>query len=66
MNLDLRERVVGAISGGLSCRGAARRFDISPSMAICYQQRMKRTSCVVPFNAGVLLAAASLPPIERG
>jgi len=33
-SLDLRERVVGFIAGGLSCRAAARRFDIAPSTAI--------------------------------
>jgi len=35
-SLDFRERVVGAISGGLSCRGTARCFDISPSTVIHY------------------------------
>jgi len=65
MNLDLREPVVGAISGGLSCRGAARRFDISPSTAIRYQQRMKCTSCVAAFKRGRPSSSGKLAPYRE-
>jgi len=52
-SLDLCERVVGAISGGLSCRDAARYFDISPPTVIGCQQRMNRS------NAGILHVRAN-------
>jgi len=64
-SFDLRERVVGAISGGLSCRGAARRFDISPSTAIRYQQRMKHTSCIEPFKHGRRSGSGKLSPYRE-
>jgi transposase len=34
LSLDLRTRVLAAISGGLSCRQAAQRFGVSASSAI--------------------------------
>jgi transposase len=34
LSLDLRNRVLGAIAGGLSCRQAAMRFGVSASSAI--------------------------------
>ena len=34
LSLDLRIRVLAAIAGGLSCRGAAARFGVSASSAI--------------------------------
>jgi len=61
-SLDLRYRVVGSIAGGLSCRGAAKRFAIAPSTAIRYQQRMKATSCVDPFKRGRPSGSGKLAP----
>jgi len=47
------------------CRGAARRFDISPSTAIRYQQRMKRTSCVAAFKRGRPSGSGKLAPYRE-
>ena len=38
-SLDLRERVVGAIEGGLSRREAAEIFGVSPSTAVKWMRR---------------------------
>ena len=38
LSQDLRDRVIAAIEGGLSCRAAADRFGISASSAIRWRQ----------------------------
>jgi len=38
LSQDLRDRVIAAIDGGLSCRAAADRFGISASSAIRWRQ----------------------------
>jgi len=38
LSQDLRDRVVAAIDGGLSCRAAATRFGVSASSAIRWRQ----------------------------
>lgn len=38
LSQDLRDRVVAAIDGGLSCRAAAERFGVSVSSAIRWRQ----------------------------
>lgn len=38
LSLDLRERVVAAIEGGMSCRQAALRFGVSAASAIRWRQ----------------------------
>lgn len=38
LSLDLRERVVAAIEGGMSCRQAAQRFGVSAASAIRWRQ----------------------------
>jgi transposase len=40
-SMDLRERVVAAVGGGLSARGAAGVFGVSVSSAIRWAQRMR-------------------------
>ena len=45
---DLRERVVGAVEGGASCRAAAVRFGVSPSSAIKWVSRWRRRGDVSP------------------
>lgn len=52
LSLDLRERIVGAVEGGLSRRAAAERFDVSESCAIKLLQRWQRTGSVVPGAMG--------------
>jgi putative transposase len=50
--LDLRERIVGAVEGGLSRRAAAERFTVSESCAIKLVQRRERTGSVAPGRMG--------------
>jgi transposase len=38
LSQDLRDRVVGAIEGGLSCRAAAARFGVGAATAIRWRQ----------------------------
>jgi len=45
---DLRERVVGAVEAGSSCRAAALRFGVSPSSAIKWMERWRRHGDVSP------------------
>ena len=57
---DIRERVVARIEGGASRREAAEHFDICPSSAIKWMQRVEKTgSCAAkPMGGGV-------SPLER-
>lgn len=41
LSLDLRERVLVAIAGGMSCRQAAARFGVSASSAIRWRARVR-------------------------
>jgi transposase len=49
---DLRERVVSAVSGGLSRRRAAAQFDVSVSSAIRWTRLSQRTGEVKPKPQG--------------
>jgi transposase len=52
LSLDLRERVVAAVSGGMSRRQAAERFGVSPASAIrwCTRQRVSGTPAAKPMG----------------
>lgn len=52
LSLDLRERIVRAVEGGLSRRAAAERFQISVSCAIKLVQRWKETGSAAPAAMG--------------
>jgi transposase len=52
LSLDLRERIVRAVEGGLSRRAAAARFEVSESCAIKLWQRWQRTGSVAPGAMG--------------
>lgn len=52
LSLDLRERVVAAVSGGLSRRQAAERFGVSPASAIRWCNLARETGCVTPKPRG--------------
>ena len=41
--LDLRQRVVDAIEGGLSARGAAARFSVAPSTTVGWHRQWRET-----------------------
>lgn len=49
---DLRERVVGAIEAGESCRSAASRFGVAVSSAVKWHQRYRATGSVAPGKMG--------------
>jgi transposase len=49
---DLRERVVGAIEDGESCRSAAARFGVAVSSAVKWSQRYRSTGSVAPSKMG--------------
>jgi transposase len=50
--MDLRERVVAAVAGGLSRRQAAARFGVSYSVAIYWLKRLRETGSVAPGQMG--------------
>lgn len=49
---DLRERVVGALEAGESCRSVAARFGIAVSSAVKWSQRYRTTGSVAPARMG--------------
>lgn len=51
-SMDLRERVVAAIRGGLSRRQAAAHFNVSYSSAIEWMKRVGETGSVAPGQMG--------------
>jgi transposase len=52
LSVDLRERVVGAVAAGVSCRAAAARFGVSASSAIRWCARLRATGSVLPQALG--------------
>jgi putative transposase len=52
-SIDLRERVVGAVTRGeLSCRRAAERFGVGVNTAITWVRRLRETGSVAPGKMG--------------
>ena len=52
LSQDLRDRVVGAIDGGLSCRAAAARFGVGVATAIRWRQLALRHGRAVARKQG--------------
>jgi transposase len=52
LSMDLRERVLAAIAGGLSGRQAARRFDVSPSSVSRWRRREREQGEARPKALG--------------
>jgi len=52
LSMDLRERVIGAIEGGLSTRRAAARFSIGIATAGAWARLKRATGAVVPAKQG--------------
>ncbi len=46
--MDLREKVMKAIRGGMSRRQAAARFDIGPATDVCWAKRVEITGDIGP------------------
>ena len=49
---DLRERVVGAVEAGESCRAVAAQFGVAVSSVVKWSQRYRRTGSVSPDKMG--------------
>jgi len=52
LSMDLRERVVGAVLAGESCRAVAGRFGIAVSSVVKWSQRHRATGSVAPGKMG--------------
>ncbi|MDF0603985.1 helix-turn-helix domain-containing protein, partial [Psychromarinibacter sp. C21-152] len=52
LSIDLRERVIEAIDGGMSRRGAAARYGIAPSTAIRWDNERRATGSFAPKRQG--------------
>ncbi|WP_374764483.1 IS630 family transposase [Yunchengibacter salinarum] len=50
--LDLRQRVIAAIDGGMSARAAAMRFSVAPSTAIRWHAQWRSRGSVAPAPQG--------------
>ncbi len=52
LSIDLRERLVSAVDGGMTRRSAAKRFGVAASTAIKWVDRWRRTGNVAPQPRG--------------
>ena len=52
LSVDLRERVVAAITAGASCRAAAARFGVSASSAIRWATLVREAGSIAPGPLG--------------
>ncbi len=51
-SLDLRERVVGAVAAGETCRSVAARFDVSVASVVKWSQRCRATGSPAALPRG--------------
>ena len=51
-SMDLQERVIGAIGGGMSCHQAAAQFRVAVSTAVKWAQRFRSTGSAAPGRLG--------------
>ena len=52
LSMDIRERLVRAVDGGMTRRSAAKRFGVSASAAIKWVEQWQRTGAVAPRPRG--------------
>lgn len=52
LSMDLRERLILAVEGGMSRRSAAKLFSVAPSTAIKWVDQQRRTGSVRPRAQG--------------
>src|SRR6185437_953921 len=52
LSMDLRERVVGAVLAGGTCRSVAARFGVAVSSVVKWSQRHRATGSVSPGKMG--------------
>jgi transposase len=63
-SLDLRTRLVEAVDGGVSRRGAARRFGVSASCAVKLRARVRSTGSAEPGRRGRRPGGGKLGPFR--
>ena len=51
-SVDLRERVVAAVTAGETCRAVSARFGVSVASVVKWSQRARRTGSVAPDKFG--------------
>ena len=56
-SLDLRERVVGAVAAGQSCRSVAKTFMVSVASVVKWSQRQREPSPAPSFNPASMRSA---------
>ena len=52
LSMDIRERLVQAVDGGMTRRSAARRFGVAASTAIKWVEQWHRTGVIAPRPRG--------------
>jgi transposase len=52
LSMDLRERLISAVEGGMSRRSAAKLFSVAPSTAIKWVDQKRSTGSVRPRTRG--------------
>jgi len=52
LSMDIRERLIEAVAGGMSRRQAAGRFDVGPATAVRWARRVETTGSVAPMKMG--------------
>ena len=52
LSMDIREKVMKAVAGGMSRRQTAARFDIGPATAVRWAKRIETTGEVAPLKMG--------------
>jgi len=52
LSMDIREKVMKAIVGGMSRRQAAARFDIGPATAVRWAKRVETSGSIAPSKMG--------------
>ena len=65
LSMDLRERLLRAVEGGMSCRAAAEKFAVSVSFAIKLMQRHREAGTVAPRKFGGHMRPALEPHYAR-
>lgn len=60
LSMDLRERVMAAVDGGMSCRAAAARFGVGVSSAIRWRQLQLNQGHLKPGRPGGDVRSAAL------
>ena len=61
LSLDLRERLVEAVTSGLSCNAVAKRFSVAPSSVIKLKQAYKKSGNFAPKQMGGYRTAILAP-----